>query len=164
MYSEHSTSRTILRQKSRNLKPTRSCWWRRSCKKKKWFLERKVLEFIECPWRRACSWSTVKTRAWVGRYAIYYTSVFLIVFLNDFYYNCIGIYSFIFTEPITNEVEPVNDAHKVNKRRKFRRKKYYSYTTNNKRCFACKFALGQNIIIFIFDKKFMVVRDKLFGH
>ena len=91
---------------------------------------------------------------------------FYIVFLNDLgeYYNCIRIYSFIFTEPITNEVEPVNDAHKVNKRRKFRRKKYYSYTTNNKRCFACKFALGQNNIIFIFDKKFMVVRDKLFGH
>ena len=87
---------------------------------------------------------------------------FYIVFLNS--YTCIRIYSFIFTEPITNEVEPVNDAHKVNKRRKFRRKKYYSYTTNNKRCFACKFALGQNIIIFIFDKKFMVVRDKQFGH
>ena len=95
---------------------------------------------------------------------------FYIVFLNDFYnirgeyYNCIRIYSFIFTEPITNEVEPVNDAHKVNKRRKFRRKKYYSYTTNNKRCFACKFALGQNNIISIFDKKFMVVRDKLLVH
>ena len=95
---------------------------------------------------------------------------FYIVFLNDFYNPCkfisdnICLRLFIFTEPITNEVEPVNDAHKVNKRRKFRRKKYYSYTTNNKRCFACKFALGQNIIIFIFDKKFMVVRDKLFGH
>ena len=88
---------------------------------------------------------------------------FYIVFLRGEYYNCIRIYSFIFTEPITNEVEPVNDAHKVNKRRKFRRKKYYSYTTNNKRCFACKFALGQNIIIFLFDKKFMVVRDKLLG-
>ena len=96
---------------------------------------------------------------------------FYIVFLNDFYKPpsnfmsdniCFNVY--IFTEPITNEVEPVNDAHKVNKRRKFRRKKYYSYTTNNKRCFACKFALGQNNTIFIFDKKFMVVRDKLFGH
>ena len=83
-----------------------------------------------------------------------------IKFISDNIY----FYVFIFTEPITNEVEPVNDAHKVNKRRKFRRKKYYSYTTNNKRCFACKFALGQNIIISIFDKKFMVVRDKLFGH